>query len=79
MTGVTFFDACSVPMMRIKRIPSEEEESSVGVARTGAGSEGSVESNSGAGFLECDSKNSDMGEYNSSDTTVNGPCAKGHR
>ena len=76
MTGVTFFEAFSVAMMRTKRIPLEEEESSVGAACAGASSKGIAESSSGAGFSEGDSEDADMGEYNSSDTTVNGPCAK---
>ena len=57
----------------------EEEESSSGAARAGAGRNDIAESTSGAGFSECDSEDFDVGEYNSSDTTVNGPCAKGHK
>ena len=55
---------------------SEEEESSVGAGCAVAGSKGIAESSSGGGFLEGDSEDADVGEYNSSDTTVNGPCAK---
>jgi len=55
---------------------SEEEELSVGAACAVAGSKGIAESSSGGGFSEGDSEDADVGEYNSSDTTVNGPCTK---
>ena len=58
---------------------SEEEEAPVGAACAVARGEGIEESNSGDGFSENDSEYADVGEYNSSDTTVNGTCAKGRK